>query len=155
ASKKLEVPVEKLTVSKGIVSVTGDSNRSVKYGDLVGDKRFNLPVTGSAPIKSVREYKIVGSSAQRNDMPDKVSGTYVYMQQVRVPGMLHGRAVRPRGQSAYGTGAKVVAVDENSIRNIPGAHVLRRGDFIGVVAEREWDAVQAAAQLKVTWDVRP
>ena len=155
ASKKLEVPVEKLTVSKGIVSVTGDANRSVKYGDLVGDKRFNLPVTGSAPIKSVREYKIVGSSAQRTDMPDKVSGTYVYMQQVRVPGMLHGRVVRPRGQSAYGTGAKVVAVDESSIRNIPGARVVRRGDFIGVVAEREWDAVQAAAQLKVTWDVRP
>jgi nicotinate dehydrogenase subunit B len=155
ASTKLEVPVEKLTVSKGIVSVTGDANRSVKYGDLVGDKRFNLPVTGSAPIKSVREYKIVGSSAQRTDMPDKVSGTYVYMQQVRVPGMLHGRVVRPRGQSAYGTGAKVVAVDESSIRNIPGARVVRRGDFIGVVAEREWDAVQAAAQLKVTWDVRP
>ena len=155
ASKTLEVPVEKLTVSKGIVSVTGDANRSVKYGDLVGDKRFNLPVTGSAPIKSVREYKIVGSSAQRTDMPDKVSGTYVYMQQVRVPGMLHGRVVRPRGQSAYGAGAKVVAVDESSIRNIPGARVVRRGDFIGVVAEREWDAVQAAAQLKVTWDVRP
>ena len=155
ASKTLEVPVEKLTVSKGIVSVTGDANRSVKYGDLVGDKRFNLPVTGAAPIKSVREYKIVGSSAQRTDMPDKVSGTYVYMQQVRVPGMLHGRVVRPRGQSAYGAGAKVVAVDESSIRNIPGARVVRRGDFIGVVAEREWDAVQAAAQLKVTWDVRP
>ena len=155
ASKKLEVPVEKLNVSKGIVSVTGDANRSVKYGDLVGDKPFNLPVTGSAPVKSVREYKLVGSSPQRNDMPDKVSGTYVYMQQVRVPGMLHGRVVRPRGQSAYGAGAKVLAVDETSIRNIPGARVVRRGDFVGVVAEREWDAVRAAGQLKVTWDVRP
>jgi nicotinate dehydrogenase subunit B len=66
--------------------------------------------------------------------------------------MLHGRVVRPRGQRAYGVGAKVVAVDESSVRDIPGVRVLRRGDFIGVVSEREWDAVRAARQLKVTWE---
>ena len=71
------------------------------------------------------------------------------MQHVRVPGMLHGRVVRPRGQGAYGAGAKVMALDETSIANIPGARVLRKGDFVGVVAENEWDAVRAARQLKV------
>jgi nicotinate dehydrogenase subunit B len=84
----------------------------------------------------------------------KVNGKYVYMQQVRVPGMLHGRVVRPRGQTAYGSAPKVLNIDEKSISGIP-ARVVRRGDFVGVVADREWDAVRAAQQLKVTWDIKP
>ena len=106
-------------------------------------------------MKTPAEYKVVATAVPRNDLPDKVSGKYVYMQHVRVPGMLHGRVVRPRGQGAYGAGAKVLALDESSIRNIPGARVLRKGDFVGVVAENEWDAVRAARQLKVTWDTTP
>jgi nicotinate dehydrogenase subunit B len=152
ASKKLSAPVDRLTVSKGVVSAGGSS---VSYGNLIGDKQFHLAFTGSAPVKSSTEYKIVGTPVPRNDLPDKVRGKYVYMQHVRVPGMLHGRVVRPRGQGAYGAGAKVMAIDEASIRNIPGARVLRKGDFIGVVAESEWDAVRAARQLKVTWDSTP
>ena len=155
ASKKLDTPVERLLVSKGIVSVAGDASRSAKYGELVGDQPFNLPVSGSAPVKPAQEYKLVGTSIHRNDIPEKVSGRYVYMQQVRVPGMLHGRVVRPRGQSSYGAGAKVLNVDGASIRNIPGARAVRRGDFVGVVADKEWDAVRAAEQLKVTWDLKP
>src|SRR5438046_1047940 len=151
ASKKLGAPFEQLAVSRGIVSVVGSPNRSVKYGELVGDKPFSLPVTGSAPVKKPSEYKLVGARVPRNDMPDKVSGKHTYMQQVRVPGMLHGRVVRPRGQSAYGAGAKVLDVDETSVRAIQGARVVRRGDFIGVVAENEWDAVRGAQQLKVIW----
>jgi len=155
ASKKLNVPVDRLMVSKGVVSVSGDASRSVKYGELVGDKPFNLPVTGSAPVKAVRDYKLVGTSVARNDMPEKVKGTHVYMQHVRVAGMLHGRVVRPRGQTAYGAGAKFLNLDESSIRAIPTARVVRRGDFVSVVAEKEWDAVRAAQQLKVTWDNKP
>lgn len=155
ASKKLDAPVERLTVAKGVVSVTGNSDRSVSYGALVGDKPFHLAFTGTAPLKSPSQYRVVGTSVPRNDLPDKVSGRYVYMQHVRVPGMLHGRVVRPRGQRAYGVGAKVVSVDEASIHNIPGARVVRRGDFVGVVAEHEWDAVKAARQLKIAWDNTP
>ena len=77
------------------------------------------------------------------------------MQHVRVPGMLHGRVVRPRGQRTYGAGAKIVSVEEASIRAIPGARVLRKGDFLGVVAENEWDAIRAAQQLKVVWETPP
>src|ERR1700733_13011834 len=152
ASKKLDAPGDSLTVAKGMVSAAGGS---VSYGELVGDKPFHLAFTGSAPMKSSAEYKVVGTAVPRNDLPDKVSGKYVYMQHARVPGMLHGRVVRPRGQGAYGAGAKVMAVDETSIGNIPGARVLRRGDFVGVVAENEWDAVRAARQLKVQWDSTP
>ncbi len=157
ASKKLDVPINQLTVSKGVVSVAapngGSPQKSVTYGELIGDKRFNLVFTGTAPLKPVAEYKLVGASPARNDIPDKVSGKYVYLQHVRLPGMLHGRIVRPRGQGAYGAGAKVSSLDEASIVHIPGARVVRKGDFVGVVADREWDAVRAAQQLRITWDM--
>src|SRR5579885_2585272 len=155
ASQKLDAPVEQLVVSKGVVSVKGRPNQSVTYGDLVGGKLFNVPFTGSAPVKAPSEYKVVGTRVPRNDIPAKVSGSYVYMQHVRVPGMLHGRVVRPRGQRAYGAGARVLQIDEASIRGIPGARVVRKADFLGVVAENEWDAVRAARLLKVTWDSTP
>ena len=155
ASKKLGAPVEKLTVSKGVVRVGGTAGEtaSVTYGELVGDKPFNIAFTGTAPLKPVTEYKLVGKSPVRNDIPDKVSGKYVYLQHVRLPGMVHGRVVRPRGQGVYGAGAKVASLDESSIAAIPGARVVRKGDFVGVVAPREWDAVRGAEQLKITWDM--
>jgi len=155
AAKKLNSPLSSLTVSKGIVSVVGNPKHSVTYGELTGDKPLDIPFTGKAPLKPPAEYKIVGTSVPRRDVPDKVSGKYVYMQHVRVPGMLHGRVVRPRGQAAYGAGAKVLDIDESSIRNIAGAQIVRRRDFVGVVAPSEWDAVRAAQQLKITWDTTP
>jgi CO/xanthine dehydrogenase Mo-binding subunit len=155
ASKKLDTPVERLTVTKGVVSVSGNAGRTIAYGDLIGGKLFNLAFSSSAPMKPPSDYKVVGKPVVRRDLPDIVSGRHVYMQHVRVPGMLHGRIVRPRGQRMYGAGAKVVNVDESSIRNIAGARILRKGDFLGVVAENEWDAVRAAQQLKVTWETPP
>jgi nicotinate dehydrogenase subunit B len=155
ASGKLGAPVERLTVSKGLVRVGGIAGESgsVTYGELVGDKPFNLAFTGTAPLKPVTDYKLVGKSPVRNDIPEKVSGKYVYLQHVRLPAMVHGRVVRPRGQGVYGAGAKVASVDESSIAEIPDARVLRKGDFVGVVASREWDAVRAAQQLKITWNL--
>ncbi len=152
ASAKLSAAVEGLTVSKGIVT---SGSGSVKYGDLIGDKLFNLAFTGSAPVKPPAQYKVAATSVPRRDLPDKVAGKYLYMQYVRVPDMLHGRVVRPRGQRVYGAGAKVASLDESSIRGIAGAKVLRKGDFVGVVAENEWDAVRAAQQLKITWETPP
>ena len=101
-------------------------------------------------MKTPAEFKVVGTRVPRNDIPDKVSGKYVYMQHLRVPGMLHGRVVRPRGQSAYGAGAKVLNIDEASIRNIPGARVVRAA--ISSVWSRRGNGtpVRAARQLKVT-----
>jgi CO/xanthine dehydrogenase Mo-binding subunit len=152
ASARLGVPADRLSVSKGVVGVNGETNRTVTYGQLVGGKRFNLAFTGNAPTKPVSAYTVVGTSPRRKDFTEKVSGKYNYMQYVRMPGMLHARIVRPRGQGSYGTVAKVTAIDESSIRDIPGARVVRKGEFIGVVAENQWDAVRAAQQLKVTWD---
>lgn len=154
ASERLATPVDRLTVSRGVVTVTGDPQRSVTYGALLGDKRFNVEVSGAAPVKAARDYRLVGSSPRRNDMPAKVNGRYEYMQHVRVPGMLHGRVIRPAGQPAHGVTPKVSSIDEASIRGIP-ARVVRRGEFVGVVAEREWDAVRAARTLEVTWEISP
>src|SRR5262249_47480830 len=146
ASTRLGVPTDRLSVAKGVVTVTGETSRAVSYGQLIGDKRFNLAFSGSAPVKTVGEYKVVGKSAPRKDTMEKVAGRYTYMQQARVPDMLHARIVRPRGQGAYGSVAKVLSVDETSIRDIPGARVIRKENFIGVVAENQWDAIRAAQQ---------
>jgi nicotinate dehydrogenase subunit B len=151
ASTRLGVQTGSLTVSKGVVSIGGHPTRSVTYGELLGDKPFSIKFTGTAPQKPISRYKLVATSVPRVDIPDKASGKYVYMQHVRVPDMLHGRVVRPRGQRAYGAGAKPLSIDEGSIKHIPGARLVRKGDFVGVVAEREWDAVKAARALKVTW----
>jgi nicotinate dehydrogenase subunit B len=153
ASTRLNAPLTRLTVSKGVISVIDDAARSVKYGELLGDRPFNVPFTGTAPQKPVGQYQVVGTRVPRRDLPDKVSGKYVYVQHVRLPGMLHGRIVRPKGQGAYADGARVVSVDEASIQDIPGVRIVRVRDFIGVVSVKEWDAVRAAQQLKVTWEV--
>jgi nicotinate dehydrogenase subunit B len=155
AAKRLSAQIASLTVSKGVVFVDGEPNRSVKYGDLLGDKVFKTKVSGTAPLKPPSRYTLVGTRVPRVDLPDKMANKYEHMQHVRLPGMLHGRAVLPRGQRAYGAGAKPLAIDESSIKNIPGARVVRKGDFVGVVAEQEWDAVKAAAELKVTWAETP
>ena len=155
AAKKLSCQVGSLIVSKGVVSIDGEPGRSVSYGDLIGGKLLKAKVAGTAPLRPANQYTLVGTRVPRVDLPDKMAGKYVHMQHVRLAGMLHGRVVLPRGQRAYGAGAKSLAIDESSIKHIPTARVVRKGDFVGVVAEQEWDAVKAAAQLKVTWAPTP
>jgi nicotinate dehydrogenase subunit B len=162
ASAKLGVPVASLTVDKGVVSGGG---QTVKYGDLMGGKLFNLTNAnvslqpGVAPSKPFSAYKTVlkdPNPVVRLDIPDKVTGKYTYVHQVRVPGMLHGRMVRPRGQGAYPYNSNVpVSVDASSISHIPNAKVVQVNNFLGVVAPKEFDAIQAAAQLKVVWNTNP
>src|SRR4029077_1998059 len=106
---------------------------------------------GVAPAKPVASYSLVGTSPQRIEIPAIVTGSYTYVQNIRVPGMLHGRRVLPRGQFVYGFGAPVVSVDATSIAHLPQVKIVRKGDFIGVVAPKEYDAIQAAAQLEVKW----
>jgi len=150
AAERLQLPVTSLRVENGIVSGRGDDNVSTSYGELIGDQQFKLAFTGTAPVKDTASYQLVTKPIPRNDIPLKAKGTYRYMQHQRLPGMLHGRIVRPRGQGAYKDGVQIVKVDAASIGKIP-ARIVRQGNFLGVVAEREWDAVRAAQQLKVEW----
>ena len=168
ASERLKTPMRDLTVTRGVVSVRSDPRRTVTYADLVGGKSFNRKFEQVAynggielPRKSADnaipkprdDYRIVGTRVPRPDIVDKVRGTFQYVQQVRVPGMLYGRVVWPRGQGAAGIShPTVISIDETSVKDIPGVRIVRRRNFVGVVAEHEWDAVRAARQLKVTWE---
>jgi CO/xanthine dehydrogenase Mo-binding subunit len=153
AATKLGVPVANLTVSNGVIS--GGSSQ-VKYSDLMAGKPFNSTIAAVNPtVTPTSAFKFIGTNIPRQDIPAIVMATQVYTQNVRVPGMLHGRVVRPRGQAALGKGAPVISVDPNSIKHITNAQVVQVGNFLGVVAPKEYDAIQAAAQLKVTWDNTP
>ena len=157
AAERLELPVEDLVIEDGLVR--GTDNRSVSYGELIAGETIRLELADDVPVKSVDAYTIVGQSVPRVDLPAKATGELVYVHDMRVPGMLHGRVVRPpyAGVDAGDfVGTSLIAVDEASVRDIPGlVAVVRIGDFVGVVAEREENAIKAAAQLKVSWKPVP
>jgi len=157
AAERLELAASALAIEDGLIR--GKDNRSVSYGELIGDETFRLELADDVPVKAADTYSIVGQSMPRVDLPAKATGELVYVHDVRVPGMLHGRVVRPpyAGVDAGAfVGTSLIAVDESSVRDIPGlVAVVRIGDFIGVVAEREENAVKAAARLKVSWKPTP
>jgi nicotinate dehydrogenase subunit B len=157
AAEKLELPLSELSVEDGLIR--GRDNRSVSYGELIAGETIRLELAEEVPVKAVDAYTIVGQSVPRVDLPAKATGELVYVHDVRVPGMLHGRVVRPlyAGVDAGDfVGSSLIAVDESSVRDIPGlVAVVRIGDFIGVIAEREENAIKAAAQLKVRWKPTP
>src|SRR6202521_3379795 len=157
AAERLELPVEDLAIEDGLIR--GKDNRSVSYGELIAGETIRLELADDVPVKSVDAYTIVGRSVPRTDLPAKATGELVYVHDVRLPGMLHGRVVRPPyacvDAGAF-VGTSLIAVDEASVRDVPGLiAVVRIGDFVGVIAEREENAVKAAAQLKVSWKPTP
>jgi len=157
AAARLELATDELSVEDGLVR--GKDNRSISYGELIGDDAIRLELTEDVPVKAVESYSIVGQSMPRVDLPAKATGELVYVHDVRVPGMLHGRVVRPPYAGVdTGTfvGTSLIAVDEASVQDIAGlVAVVRIGDFVGVVAEREENANKAAQRLKVSWKPTP
>src|SRR5882724_10711581 len=157
AAERLELAVEDLATEDGLIR--GGDNRSISYGELIAGESIRLELADNVPVKTVDSYTIVGRSVPRTDLPAKATGELVYVHDVRVPGMLHGRVVRPpyAGVDAGAfVGTSLIAVDEASVRDIPGlVAVVTIRDFVGVIAEREENAVKAAAQLKVTWKPTP
>jgi nicotinate dehydrogenase subunit B len=153
AAEQLQQPIENLSVENGVIAGTDNNFDSITFGDLIGDKQFNLAFTGNAPVKNPVDYTLVTKPYPRNDIPLKARGTYRYVQHLRLPGMLHGRIIRPRGQGAYKDGVRILNINEESIASIPGARIVRQNNFVGVVAEREWDAVKAAQLLDISFDL--
>jgi nicotinate dehydrogenase subunit B len=158
AAKTLDVPVERLAVSDGVIHDRSDASKRVSYAALIGGGRFDaavkwngelglgLAVTAQAKLKEPKAFRVIGQSPPRRDLPGKVFGTLVMAPDVRLPGMLHARMIRPTV-----AGAVPVKVDEESIKEIPGAKAVWIKDLLAVVAEKEWNAVRAARRLKVTW----
>jgi nicotinate dehydrogenase subunit B len=156
AAERLELPIEDLAIDDGLIR---GHNRRVSFGELIGDEIIRLELADDVKVKAVESYSIVGQSMPRIDLPAKATGELVYVHDMRLPGMLHGRVVRPpyAGVDAGPfVGTSLIAVDETSVRDILGVvAVVRIGDFVGVIAEREENAVKAAAQLKVSWKPTP
>ena len=176
AAEELGIPVERISVVEGDTDLTADtggtggSNGLTRGGvevrqaaatlraaleklgpnanlaQLMGDRQLNLRSDPTAPLKNPAAYTIVGKSYPRPDLPGKCTGTLTYLQDFTVPGMLHGRVVRPPAIEA-----KLLSVDESSIKAIPDVRIVRNGNFLAVVAKDEWAAVRAARELKATW----
>jgi nicotinate dehydrogenase subunit B len=152
ASRRLGVPAAGLICNSGAV-IASATGATVAYGDLIGGKRFDLRVTDQASVKKPSDYKVVGKPIPRVDIVAKATASFPFVHDIRRPGMLHGRVIRPPCTgSETAIGSRLISVDESSVSNIPGiVKVVRIGDFLGVVAEREENAVRAARELKVEW----
>ncbi|MGH2617993.1 MAG: molybdopterin cofactor-binding domain-containing protein, partial [Thermomicrobiales bacterium] len=151
ASEHLGVPADDLQIREGVVSAIDDDSQSVPYGELVTEP-FNREVTGEAPEKPPSRYTLVGQPQQRVDIPPKLTGGEAYVQDVRLDGMLHGRVMRPHLRTFEGVGATIESFDDSAAREMPGVvQIVRNGNFIGVVAEREEQAIRAAEAVAVTW----
>ena len=155
-SEKLGTPVADLRVEDGVIS--GPKGKT-SYAELVGGRYFHhqvewnkqvgnpMDISVPAKPKAPADYKVVGKPLPRRDVAWKVHGTGKFITDVRVPGMLHARVIRPPRAACSLRG-----VDESSIKGIPGARVVREKDFVAVVAPKEWDAVRAARTLKLDWE---
>jgi CO/xanthine dehydrogenase Mo-binding subunit len=155
AGKRLNAPVSDLAVKDATIALKSDPAKSVTYAELVGGKRFNIALTGNnidatrglAEVKPVNELRVVGQSPQRYDIPAKVDGSLSWAVDMKVPGMVHARNVRPPV-----AGAALRSVDESSVAGMPGfVRVVRQGNYLAVICEREEQAIRAARQLKVQW----
>ena len=159
ASEQLEQPVGQLVVDDGVVGAQGGG--TVAYWDLIGDG-FDTTVdpeatttqgSPTAPVEDPAVYNIVGESIPRVDIPPKLTGQLSYVQDLRLEGMVHGRPVRPWLRTPSGVGATLQDIDESSVSDIPGLiQIVRDGNFLGVVAEEEYQAIRASEQLDVTWE---
>ncbi len=144
-AERLKRPATELTIANGQVGPVG-GGETVNIGDLVGNRRFSLKVDPKAPLQDPARYTVVGKPILRPDVPAKCTGRNEYVQDLTLPGMLHGRVIRPPA-----IGAKLQSVDESSIRNLPDVRLVRIENFLAVVAKDEWAAVRAARELKATW----
>lgn len=141
------------------VTATAATGARLRYEDLLAGRRERLVLSDSAQVKEVADYRIVGQSVQRVDLAAKATGEPVYVHDVRLPSMLHGRVVRPPYvglDSGPFVGTSLKSVDESSLAGLPGiAAVVVIRDFVGIVAEREEQAAEAALRLKVEWHPGP
>ena len=149
AATRLGASRDTLVANAGAISTRtlGEPSQRVSYGDLIGGRRFGLQLDPQAKRRHPRDWTVLGRSVPRVDVRDMVTGQFEFVHNVRVPGMLHGRVVRPPAP-----GATVTSVDEGSVRGMPGlVKVVVRNNFIGVVADKSWQAMQIADRLRVTW----
>lgn len=149
AAQKLGSPIEQLTIADGVIS--NAAGRRATYKELIGTKRFNVALNTNAKRRSADQWSVLGKPVPSLDRAALMTGRFEFVHSVRIPGMLHGRVVRPPEM-----GATVAHVDKDSVRNIPGlVQVVVLKDFVGIVAETQHHAIIAARQLAVQWNPGP
>ena len=149
AAVKLGAPVEQLKVADGII--TSNMGRHIRYEELIGNKHFNLPLSATAKRRAVPDWRVLGKPIPALDRTALMTGQFEFVHHVRIPEMLHGRVVRPPEM-----GATLVHVNEQSVRSVPGlVKVVVRENFVGVVAETQYQAGLAARKLAVQWNPGP
>jgi CO/xanthine dehydrogenase Mo-binding subunit len=147
AAMRFGVTAAQLAIKDGVVSVKADPSKKVGYGELIGERKFSMTLNPNAKRKQPSEWTVLGKPVPRVEFPAIVTGQFEYVHNVKVPGMVHGAVVRPPA-----VGATVTGVDEASVKGMPGiVKVVVKNNFVGVVAEKPFQALQAAAKLKVSW----
>lgn len=152
AAAKLHVQVSTLQVENGVVSVVGTKN-AISYSELLQGKQIEGEVTGTAPLKDPSSYKLVGSPQPREDIIGMATGMPSYVHDVRLPGMIHGRILRPPSYEA-----KLKTFSTEQAANFPGVlKIVRNGSFVAVIAEQEYDAIKALAAIREmgVWEKKP
>ncbi len=152
AAAHLGVAANTLTTARGhVVGNAALSAQRLPYAALIADG-IDLPLDAELPAFAPGVYRgPVGQSIAREDIPAKIAGRFTYMQDLVVPGMWHGRVIRPPTTGAFSPdAARLIAIDASDLPE--AAHVVRVGRFVGVVAASEWQAMQAAERLRLTWD---
>jgi nicotinate dehydrogenase subunit B len=145
AAQRLNAKPEDLVAGGGEVRPKA-GGAGISFANLIGGRQFDLKLDPKAPLKDPASYTIVGKPLSRPDVPAKCFGTHVYIHDFAVPNMLHARVIRPAA-----VGAKLVSVDESSIKNIPSAKVVRVKDLLAIVADDEWSAIRASRVLRAQW----
>jgi len=151
AAERLGVPATDLRARDG--AILAPDGRRVGFGELVAGRSLHVQAQPTSPLTPPAEHRVIGKPLPRVDIPAKVTGGPSYVQDLRLPGMVHARVVRP---PSYG--ARLKDVDTATVERLPGVlKVVRDGSYLAVIAEREWQAVKAMVALSgaATWDEQP
>jgi nicotinate dehydrogenase subunit B len=151
AARRFSVTPDQLKTADG--SVTTSDGRKISYGELVADEMLHIQAGPQSSLKDPATFRVVGKPVRRIDIPAKVTGGEAYVQDFRPPGMVHARVVRP---PSYG--ATLAALETAAVEKMPGVlKVIRDGNFLAVVAEREFQAVKAMRMLAsaARWNEKP
>jgi nicotinate dehydrogenase subunit B len=169
ASQRIGVPTQALHARDGKIGIGANLNRGLTYAELIGDQQIMLTNQAPSPnappnpnyvnpanviVKNPRDYTVVGQSVARVELPEKILGTFTFIQDVKIDGMTHGRVIRLGGRNA--TFLSFDATSLATTQALPGViEVVQQGNFVGVVAATEYAAIVAARTLKVNWDFGP
>jgi isoquinoline 1-oxidoreductase len=150
AAHKLDVTPDRLQVSNGVISVSGDASRKVSYAELSQGARIAHVVPQKAVLRAAKDFKQMGQSPRRLDAVEKATGTAKYTADIRLPGMLYARILRPPAH-----GAKLIEADTRAAEALPGVTVVREGDLIAVLHADPEAASKALARVRARWENPP